>query len=71
MPLDRKPLYDLKADQIDQSLPARLRQELKEDARIAEVALVFGVAIWTCNLSDYAKVPGLTLFDASSGMKVS
>jgi predicted nucleic acid-binding protein len=63
--------YDAQADQIYQGFPARLRQELKNDARIAAIALDHGAAVWTCNVIDYARVPGLILFDAKAGSKVT
>ena len=47
--------YDAEAEQIYRGFPARLRQELKDDARIAAVALVNGAVIWTFNVSDYSK----------------
>src|SRR4051794_4661539 len=40
--------YDAAADQIYRSFPARLRQELKDDARIAAIALAYDAAVWTC-----------------------
>ena len=49
----------------------RLRQELKNDARIAAIALTQGAAVWTCNVSDYKRVPGLTVYEAETGFKVS
>ena len=61
--------YEAMADQIYKALPARLRQELKDDARIAAIALVQGAAIWTCNVNDYIKVPGLTVFRAETGLR--
>jgi predicted nucleic acid-binding protein len=63
--------YNAQADQIYQGFPARLRQELKNDARIAAIALDHGAAVWTCNVIDYARVPGLILFDAKAGSKVT
>ena len=63
--------YDAKAEQIYLGLSPRLRQELKNDARIAAVALVHGAAVWTCNVSDYSRVPGLILIDAKTGSAVT
>jgi len=63
--------YEAAADQIYRGLPARLRQELKEDARIAAIALAHGASVWTCNVTDYAKVPGLTVVRAETGSKLS
>ena len=59
--------YDEKAEQIFVAFPPRLRQELKDDARIAAVALVHGAAVWTCNVGDFSRVPGLTFIDARIG----
>jgi predicted nucleic acid-binding protein len=61
--------YEAMADQIYKALPARLRQELKDDARIAAIALVQGAAIWTCNVTDYIKVPGITVFWTETGLR--
>jgi tRNA(fMet)-specific endonuclease VapC len=63
--------YDAEAEQIYKSFPPRLRQELKEDARIAAVAISNDAVVWTCNLADYVRVPGLTVVDARTGLKVS
>src|SRR4051794_30634770 len=60
--------YKASADRIYQGFPARLRQELKDDARIAAIALAYDAAVWTCNESDYAKVPGLAVFRAETAM---
>ncbi len=62
--------YEAVADRIYQGFPARLRQELKDDARIAAVALAYDAAVWTCNESDYVKVPGLAVFRAETAMRV-
>ena len=62
--------YETAADQIYQGFPARLRQELKNDARIAAIALTYGAAVWTCNESDHAKVPGLVVFRAETAVRV-
>jgi predicted nucleic acid-binding protein len=62
--------YDTKAEQIYKAFSPRLRQELKDDARIASVALSNNAVVWTCNVTDYARVPGLTVFDAKTGLKV-
>ena len=62
--------YEALADQIYKALPARLRQELKDDARIAAIALVHGAVVWTCNVIDYTKVPGLTVVRAETGSRV-
>src|SRR5690606_22279120 len=39
----------------------RLRQELRDDARIAAIARVHGASVWTSNVADYARVPGLSV----------
>ena len=62
--------YETAAEQIYQSFPARLRQELKDDARIAAIAMAYDAAVWTCNESDYARVPGLTVFRAETVLRV-
>jgi predicted nucleic acid-binding protein len=62
--------YDENAEQIYRGFPPRLRQELKDDARIAAVALVHNAAVWTCNIVDYARVPGLILVDARTGSAI-
>ena len=59
--------YETASDEIRGDFPARMRQELKEDARIAAIALAHNAAIWTCNVSDYKKVPGLTVIEADTG----
>jgi tRNA(fMet)-specific endonuclease VapC len=61
--------YDTAADQIYGQLPARLRQELKDDARIAAIALTHGAVVWTCNVTDHARVPGLTVVRAETGSR--
>jgi hypothetical protein len=61
--------YDAAIEQIYRGIPARLRQELKEDARIAAIALAYDAAVWTCNVTDYARVPGLTVIQAETGAK--
>jgi predicted nucleic acid-binding protein len=63
--------YDAKAEEIYKSFTPRVRQELKDDARIAAVALSKDASVWTCNVTDYARVPGLSVFDARTGLKVS
>ncbi len=61
--------YEAAAEQIYRSFPPRLRQELKDDARIAAIALTHGAVVWTCNVSDYAKVPGLIVVQAVTGAR--
>jgi predicted nucleic acid-binding protein len=62
--------YEALVDRIYQGFPSRLRQELKDDARIAAIALAYDAAVWTCNVRDYAKVPGLTVIRAETAMRV-
>ena len=62
--------YEAVAEQILQGFPPRLRQELKDDARIAAIALAYNAVVWTCNVIDYSKVPGLNVFRAETGLKV-
>jgi predicted nucleic acid-binding protein len=62
--------YEATAEQIYGGIAARVRQELKDDARIAAIALAHGAAVWTCNVTDYAKVLGLTVVRAETGSRV-
>jgi predicted nucleic acid-binding protein len=62
--------YEVTSEQIHASFPARLRQELKDDARIAAIALAHGATVWTCNVTDYTKVPGLIVVRAETGSRV-
>ena len=64
-------LYDAEAEQIHRRFPARLRQELKDDARIAAIALARGAVVWTCNVADHTRVPGLGVIRAETGARVS
>ena len=59
--------YDTRAEQVYRAFPSRLRQELKDDVRIAAVALLHGAVVWTCNVIDFTKVPGLTVVRADVG----
>jgi predicted nucleic acid-binding protein len=63
--------YDDAADRAYRGLPSRIRQELRNDARIAAIALARGATVWTCNVADYKRVPGLTVYAAESGIRVS
>jgi predicted nucleic acid-binding protein len=63
--------YETTAERIYGGIAARVRQELKDDARIAAIALSHGAVVWTCNVADYAKVPGLTVVRAETGSRVS
>ncbi len=63
--------YDREAEKIFHDFPARLRQTLKEDARIAAIALANHAAVWTCNVADFSRVPGLTVYRAETGLKIS
>jgi predicted nucleic acid-binding protein len=62
--------YDDKADNVYQGFTSRLRQELKNDAQIAAIALAHSAAVWTCNEDDYKRVPGLSVYAAKTGMRV-
>ena len=62
--------YEARAEVIYRGFAARLRQELKDDARIAAIALAQGAAVWTCNAGDYARVPGLTVVRAETAARV-
>jgi predicted nucleic acid-binding protein len=59
--------YEAIAEQIYRAFPSRLRQELKDDARISAIALAHGAPVWTCNVTDFAKVSGLTVVRADTG----
>jgi predicted nucleic acid-binding protein len=58
-------------DRVHRGFIPRLRQELKNDARIAAVALRHGAAVRTCNIGDYKRVPGLIVYAAEPGIGVS
>jgi predicted nucleic acid-binding protein len=62
--------FEATAEGIYRGFPARLRQELKDDARIAAIALAQGAAVWTCNVDDYARVPGLVVVRPETGAMV-
>jgi predicted nucleic acid-binding protein len=62
--------YEARAEAVYRGCSARLRQDLKDDARIAAIALTHGAAVWTCNTTDYAPVPGLTVFQAETGTRL-
>lgn len=62
--------YDHSADRIYQGFTPRLRQELGDDARIAAVALSHGAAVWTCNVDDFRRVPGLSVYRAQTGIRI-
>lgn len=62
--------YEAQAEGIYRGFSARLRQKLKDDARIAAIALAQGAAVWTCNTADYTQVPGLTVVQAEIGTRV-
>jgi hypothetical protein len=59
--------YDTHADQIYQGFTPRLRQELGNDARIAAIARAQGAGVWTLNVGDFKKVPGLVVVEADTG----
>jgi predicted nucleic acid-binding protein len=62
--------YEAKADLIYGEFSARLSQEVKDDARIAAIALANDATVWTCNEGDYAKVPDLRVIRAETGLRV-
>ena len=62
--------YDMDSDRIYRGFAPRLRQELGDDARIAAVALARGVAVWTCNVKDFKKVPDLVVVEAETAVVV-
>jgi predicted nucleic acid-binding protein len=63
--------YDDTAERIYLGFPPRLRQELQYDALIAAIALAQGAAVWTRNVSDFRRVPGLMVYAAETGARVS
>jgi predicted nucleic acid-binding protein len=62
---------DETADRVYRGFVPRLRQELGNDARVAAIALTHGAAVWTCNVDDYKRVPGLAVYAADTGMRAS
>jgi predicted nucleic acid-binding protein len=63
--------YDVASDQIYRGFAPSLRQQLGDDVRIASIALARGAAVWTCNLDDFKRVPGLTVHSAETGVRVT
>jgi predicted nucleic acid-binding protein len=63
--------YDQAADQVFRGLPPRLRQDLGNDARIAAIALAHVAAVWRCNVDDFKRVPGLIVYRAETGLRVT
>jgi predicted nucleic acid-binding protein len=63
--------YDGEAERLYAGFPARLRQELGDDARIAAIAMARGASVWTCNVGDYTKIPDLIVVQAETGVVVS
>jgi predicted nucleic acid-binding protein len=63
--------YDDASERAYRGFTPRLRQDLKDDARIAAIALRHGAAVWTCNVGDYKRISGLTVYAAETGMRVS
>jgi predicted nucleic acid-binding protein len=62
--------YDNAADRVDRGFPPRLRQDIDNDARIAAIALAHGAGVWTCNVDDEKRVPGLIVYAAETGIRV-
>jgi predicted nucleic acid-binding protein len=62
--------YDASAERIYRGFTPRLRQELGDDSRIAAIALSHGAAVWTCNVDDFKRVPGLAVYRAETGLRV-
>jgi predicted nucleic acid-binding protein len=58
------------AARIYRGFTSRLRQDLKNDALIAAIALANGAAVWTCNVNDFNQVPGLAVIRAETGSRV-
>jgi predicted nucleic acid-binding protein len=63
--------YNATSEQTYRGLAPRLRQELGDDARIAAIALAHGAAVWTCNVDDFKRVPGLVVYRAETGLRVT
>jgi hypothetical protein len=63
--------HDNAADRVDRGFPPWLRQEIGNDARIAAIALAHGAGVWTCNVDDDKRVPGLIVYAAETGIRVS
>lgn len=63
--------YDDAADKRYRAFSPRLRQELGNDARIGAIALTKDAAVWTCNLDDYRRIPGLVVYSAEAGKRIS
>ncbi len=63
--------YETKSERIHKGLAPRLRQEIGDDARIAAIALALGSTVWTCNVDDYKRVPGLVVYRADTGLRVT
>jgi predicted nucleic acid-binding protein len=62
--------YDTSADRIYRGFTPRLRQELGVDTRIVAIALTRGAAVWTCNVDNFERVPGLAVYRADTGLGV-
>lgn len=64
-------LYDDATERVYRGFEPRIRQELKNDARIAAIALTHGAAVWTRNVADFKRVPGLAVYAAETGLRAS
>jgi predicted nucleic acid-binding protein len=62
--------FDDQSERIHEGFAARPRQVLKQDARIAAIALASGADLWTPNTSDFRQVPGLIVTHAETGQRI-
>ena len=62
--------YDDASDRVYRGFTARLQQELKDDARIAAIGVSHGAAVWTRNVRDFQRVPGLIVYAAETGARI-
>ncbi len=65
--------FDEAARQASRGFPAEVTRLLgkKGDARIAAVAKENSAAIWTLNVKHFSRVPGLVVYRADTGERVS
>jgi len=62
--------YDDQAHRIYQGFEPWLRQSLKLDARIGAIALRHDAMVWTQNVRDFRRIPGLAVVRADLGHRV-